>query len=92
MDHYKSYLEQTYHYTKNNPQIQALATVYFRGKDRDFVKLFYKHAISEVGHDLMALQDLETLGGDATVVKKQYPLPSTIALNSFVFWQIYNHL
>lgn len=89
--HYKSYLRQTYHYTKDNPQIQALATVYFSGSDRDFVRLFYKHAISEIGHDQLALNDLDRLGGDTARVRIEYPLPATVALNAFVYWQIYNH-
>lgn len=90
VDHYKSYLRQTFHYTKDNPQIQALATVYFRGSDREFVRMFYKHATSEVGHDMLALNDLAVLGEDVSRVKSENPLPDTIALNSFVFWQIYN--
>jgi pyrroloquinoline quinone (PQQ) biosynthesis protein C len=91
IEHYKSYLRQIYHYTKDNPQIQALATVYFRGDDRDLVKMFYKHAISEIGHDMLALRDLETLGEDTSRIRTEYPLPATIALNAFVYWQIYNH-
>lgn len=90
VDHYKSYLRQTFHYTKDNPQIQALATVYFRGSDREFVRMFYKHATSEVGHDMLALNDLVALGEDVSQIKGENPLPDTIALNSFVFWQIYN--
>lgn len=91
IEHYKSYLRQTYHYTKDNPQIQALATVYFSGSDRDLVRLFYKHAISEIGHDQLALNDLDRLGGDTASVRIEYPLPATVALNAFVYWQIYNH-
>lgn len=37
IDHYKSYLRRTYHYTINNPQIQALATVYFTGSNRHII-------------------------------------------------------
>lgn len=91
VEHYKSYLRQIYHYTKDNPQIQALATVYFRGRDREMVRMFYKHAISEIGHDLLALRDLERLDEDTSQIMTEYPLPSTVALNAFVYWQIYNH-
>lgn len=90
IDHYKSYLRQTYHYTKDNPQIQALATVYFHGSDRDFVKMFYKHAISEIGHDELALNDLKYLGENVDAVRTENPLPATVALNAFVYYQIYN--
>ena len=58
LDQYKSVLREIYHYSKEDPQIQALATVYFRGDDRGTVKMFLKHAISEIGHDRMALADL----------------------------------
>ncbi|MCC6302531.1 MAG: iron-containing redox enzyme family protein [Gammaproteobacteria bacterium] len=90
VDHYKSYLRQTYHYTKDNPQIQSLATVYFQGSDRKFVRMFYKHAISEIGHDELALNDLKTLGENIDRVRIENPLPATVALNAFVFYQIYN--
>ena len=90
IEHYKSYLQQTYHYTKDNPQIQALATVYFRGNDREYVRMFYKHAISEIGHDELALSDLKTLGENIDQVRIENPLPATVALNAFVYYQIYN--
>jgi pyrroloquinoline quinone (PQQ) biosynthesis protein C len=90
IQHYKSYLRQTYHYTKDNPQIQALATVYFHGSDREFVRMFYKHAISEIGHDELALNDLQLLGENIDHVRIENPLPATVALNAFVFYQIYN--
>jgi pyrroloquinoline quinone (PQQ) biosynthesis protein C len=89
-NHYKSYLRQTYHYTKDNPQIQALATVHFHGADRKFVRMFYKHAISEIGHDELALNDLKTMGENIDQVRIENPLPATVALNAFVFYQIYN--
>ena len=90
IEHYKAYLRQTYHYTRDNPQIQALATVYFHGADRHFVKIFYKHAISEIGHDELALNDLKSLGQDVDAIRIENPLPETVALNGFVFYQIYN--
>lgn len=88
--HYKSYLRQVFHYTRDNPQIQALAATYFRGSDRAFVKMFYKHASQEIGHDLMALADLAALGEDTSRVPIENPLPATAALNGFVFTTIYN--
>lgn len=89
-NHYKSYLRQTYHYTKDNPQIQSLATVYFHGSGRKFVRMFYKHAISEIGHDELALNDLKTMGENIDQIRIENPLPATVALNAFVFYQIYN--
>jgi pyrroloquinoline quinone (PQQ) biosynthesis protein C len=88
LDQYKSVLREIYHYAKEDPQIQALATVFFRGDDRDTVKLFLKHAISEIGHDRIALADLAALGEDISLVPLGNPLPATIALTAFPFYQI----
>ncbi|MEM8772267.1 MAG: iron-containing redox enzyme family protein [Pseudomonadota bacterium] len=90
VEEYRSILRQVFHHTRENPQLQALATVYFRGRDRDLVKLFFKHAASEIGHDQLALNDYVTLGGDPTNVPYENPLPSTSALLAFGFYQIYN--
>jgi pyrroloquinoline quinone (PQQ) biosynthesis protein C len=87
-DHYKAALREIYHYSKEDPQIQALAAVYFRGEDRASVKMFLKHATSEIGHDLMALEDLKVLGEDVSQIPFTNPLPSTIALTAFPFYQI----
>jgi pyrroloquinoline quinone (PQQ) biosynthesis protein C len=89
--HYKAVLREIYHYAKEDPQIQALATVYFRGEDRDTVKMFLKHATSEVGHDRMALDDLKALGEDVSAIPTSLPLPQTIALTAFPFYQIQYH-
>jgi pyrroloquinoline quinone (PQQ) biosynthesis protein C len=89
--HYKAALQEIYHYSKEDPQIQALAAVYFRGDDRASVKMFLKHATSEIGHDLMALADLRMLGEDVSQVPFTNPLPSTIALTAFPFYQIQYH-
>lgn len=91
LPHYKAVLREIYHYSKEDPQIQALASVYFRGDDRATVKMFLKHATSEIGHDLMALEDLKSLGEDVTAIPTSLPLPTTIALTAFPFYQIQYH-
>ena len=35
--HYQWILRQIFHHARENPQIQALATVHFRGKQRDWL-------------------------------------------------------
>ncbi len=87
---YASVMKQIFHHTRENPQLQALATVYFRGRDRDMVKMFFNHATSEIGHDQLALNDYETLGGDASMVPYENPLPATSAMLAYGFYQIYN--
>lgn len=91
LPHYNAVLREIYHYSKEDPQIQALAAVYFRGKDRGTVKMFLKHATSEVGHDQMALADLQALGEDVSTIANTLPLPATIALTAFPFYQIQYH-
>lgn len=90
VDHYKEILRQIFHHARENPQIQALATVYFRGHQRSMVKDFYRHATSEIGHDQLALNDLKVLGEDVSSIPYENPLPSTTALLGFAFYQIYN--
>lgn len=86
--HYKGYLLETYHHAGLNPQIQGFATLYFKDNHRKIFDMFFKHACSEIGHDLLALQDLERLGESLEKMKATMPLPSTIALNAFVIHQI----
>jgi hypothetical protein len=90
VDHYASYLQQVFHHTRENPQIQALATVYFRGHQRAAIKRFFRHASSEIGHDQLALDDLGTLGVNTDLLPYQNPLPETTALIAFAFYQIHN--
>ncbi len=89
-EEYRSVMKQIFHHTRENPQLQALATVYFRGRDRDMVKMFFNHATSEIGHDQLALNDYETLGGDPSMVPYENPLPATSAMLAYGFYQIYN--
>ncbi|MEM9173116.1 MAG: iron-containing redox enzyme family protein, partial [Pseudomonadota bacterium] len=91
VEHYQAILRQIFHHARENPQIQALATVYFRGSQRDMVKKFYAHASSEIGHDQLALNDLKVLGVDVTDIPEEYPLAATSALLGYAFYQIQHH-
>ena len=90
LEHYQSLMTQISHHTRENPQLQALATIYFRGHQRKIIKKFYKHASSEIGHDQLALDDLEAMGVDTSRIPYENPLPATSALLGFCFYQIYN--
>ena len=79
--HYKSILREVFHYTREDPQMQSLVTVYFRGEDRDTVKLFLKHATSEIGHEYLALKDLESLGQALAIDKVSGKYVTTIGIN-----------
>lgn len=86
--HYQWILRQIFHHARENPQIQALATVHFRGKQRDWVKAFFKHATSEIGHDQLALNDLAALGVTVETIPDEAPLPNTTALLALPFYLI----
>lgn len=88
VQHYCGILRQIFHHTRENPQIQALASVYFRGNQREVVKSFFQHAASEIGHDQLALNDLKALGQNVDQIPFENPLPATTALLSFPFFQI----
>jgi pyrroloquinoline quinone (PQQ) biosynthesis protein C len=86
IDHYGAYLRETYFYTREDPQIQAAATAFFRGPDREMVELFLQHAKSEVGHDQLALNDLATIGFDTRFIPDEGPLPATENLIAYPYW------
>lgn len=88
VENYKELMRQIFHHARENPQIQTLAAVYFRGDQRQMVKPFFKHATSEIGHDQLALDDLKTLGVDVSEIPTEKPLTSTTALLSYAFYQI----
>lgn len=90
LEHYKWLLRQIFHQVRENPQLQALATVSFRGAQRDVIRKFYIHATSEIGHDQLALNDLAALGEDVRAIPFENPLPATTALLAFPFYQIRN--
>lgn len=88
VDHYASYLRESYFYTREDPQKQAAAVAYFRGEDRKMVKYFLRHALSEVGHDQLALNDLVELGFNVDRTPEENPLPATLAMTAFAYYSI----
>lgn len=88
LSEYASLMRQIFHHARENPQIQALAAVRFRGTQRQCVKAFFKHATSEIGHDELALNDVRALGWDTTRIPVERPLPETTALLAFPYFQI----
>ncbi|EQC43632.1 hypothetical protein M899_1785 [Bacteriovorax sp. BSW11_IV] len=86
--HYAAMMEQIYHHTRENPQIQTFATAFFKYHQRSQIKPFYKHAISEIGHDQLALDDIKALGYETENIVEGYPLPITTALLAYAYYQI----
>jgi hypothetical protein len=65
-----------------------LVAVFFRGNQRQMVKRFFQHATSEIGHDQLALNDLKVLGEDVSRISCERPLPATVALLGYAFYQV----
>jgi len=77
LSHYKGFLIETYHNAGLNPQLQAYSSLYIKDRPRDTFKKFFQHAIAEIGHDLLALEDLAILGVSTESVLATRPLPET---------------
>lgn len=88
-DHYIGMMQQIYLQVRENPSLQALSTSKFRGSQRDIIKMYLKHAVSEVGHDDLVLDDLKALGVDVSQMRYQKPLPSVAACIAFPYWAIH---
>jgi len=86
IEHYKNALRQIYLQTRDNPSLQAAATLNFKGTQRDLMKKYLGHALSEVGHDQLAIEDLKALGEDVTQLCTYRPLPGTSALMGFGYY------
>jgi pyrroloquinoline quinone (PQQ) biosynthesis protein C len=88
LGHYREYLRQVFHHTRDNPGLMALAASRLRGQDRELGAWWLKHALEEQGHDQWALQDLAHLGDDVSDIPWENPLPSTWAMHAFASDQI----
>ncbi|MEM7218116.1 MAG: iron-containing redox enzyme family protein [Pseudomonadota bacterium] len=81
-------MRETYFYTRDNPQLQAAATLHFTGRQRELVDGFMRHARSEIGHDTLAANDAAALGLVSDTFPAQRPLPATAALISHARLQV----
>ncbi len=86
--HYTSLLREQFHHGREHPKLQALAAVHFHGYQRTMSKAFYRHAVSELGHDQLALNDMVAMGEDTSKLPMENPLPATSALIAFTYYQI----
>jgi pyrroloquinoline quinone (PQQ) biosynthesis protein C len=76
---------------RENPQIQAYATAFFRGHQRELVRTFLKHATSEIGHDQLAADDVASLGYPIDDLFRSRPRPGAVALTAFAYYAV-DHL
>lgn len=83
LHHYAAALREIYFYTRDNPQLQCAMTLGFRGARRAAVRRIVGHAMDELGHERMALDDLEALGHDVRSIPSEEPLASTLPLIAY---------
>ncbi len=88
LEHYKTLLRETYYNTRDNPHTYALFASRLKGRQADIFQRVQRHAASEYGHHLLALEDLRKLDGDITGIPDGRPLPTTEALSAFAVYQI----
>ena len=89
LPHYKGFLLETYHQAALNPAIQAFCLMHMQEHlQHRTEKMFLKHAISEIGHDTLALNDLVALGEDKEAIQSSRPLPETMAYSAYIIYKI----
>jgi thiaminase len=82
---YMIYMLETYHYTSHNARNQALAGV-AHPETPVYMKFCFDHAAEEVGHEMMALHDLCSLGRTDDELTLPAPLSSTETLIAYLYW------
>jgi hypothetical protein len=83
-DLYVRAMIEVFHYTKNNAINQAAAVFNEDHKRVGLLRFAMKHAIEELGHENMVVNDLSVIGIDPSVFDSQ-PLPATEALNGYLY-------
>lgn len=79
------YLTQVYHYAIHTPRHQALVGVNPNNMNYKFMQYCFEHALEETGHELMALNDINSLGFNVTHKTMPPQLPSTQLLIAFLY-------
>jgi pyrroloquinoline quinone (PQQ) biosynthesis protein C len=85
---YVAYLREAYHFVRLTSSFTPLAA---RRMDPAKVKLrkwILTHSAEELGHELMALKDLEVLGVARHAVEQSEPSPGTVAWVSFFHYHV----
>ncbi len=87
LDHFRSFVQQNYYLLRERHRVLALAASRLQAGP-DVTMHLLNRAVQEVRHELLALEDLEALGGDPDVVRQGHPLPETTGLIAYVYHQI----
>jgi pyrroloquinoline quinone (PQQ) biosynthesis protein C len=87
-DLYRGYLREAYHYVRQTSGFTPLAA---RRMDPALLELrqwILHHSADEMGHELMARDDLAELGLPAAELEASRPLPGTLAWVHFFHYQV----
>lgn len=88
LSHYIGFLRESYHYVKVNAQTQVYATRFFDSKKTRLIRDFISHAVEEIGHEQLALNDLKELDIDTDSIVNGTPLPMTTAFSALPIYMI----
>jgi|GEM_PF-2497740 len=88
LSEYRSMMKEIYYYTRETPQMLGVLSSRLRGNQRAAIRVLFKHALAEIGHDQLALHDAIALKEDGQKIEIEQPLPSTTALISYAYYQI----
>lgn len=83
---YVQYLTETYHYTKHNAKNQALVAVRDSTSPFAYQRFCLHHALEELGHEHMALHDLQKVGVKIDEANMPPMLASSETLVAYLYW------
>ncbi|MGF6654576.1 pyrroloquinoline quinone (PQQ) biosynthesis protein C [Paraburkholderia youngii] len=81
---YRDLMIEIHHYTKHNSMNQAVTA--FVNAPEGLLKFAYQHAAEELGHERMAVHDLESIGLLDRNDLARAPLPATEALIGYLYF------
>lgn len=83
---YAQYLIETYHYTQHNALNQALVGARTDVGNFAYQRFCFHHAAEEVGHQMMALNDINNMGYRIEESELPKALPQTTVLIAYLYW------
>jgi pyrroloquinoline quinone (PQQ) biosynthesis protein C len=83
---YRTYLINVWHYAQHSATVIGLAGSRCVARNRPIANYLFHHAKEELGHELWALEDLETLGVSAAELAASRPVPSCAAMIGYEYY------
>lgn len=85
---YACYIRSAYHFVVNTSSFTPLAARRMDPKHLKIRKWILEHSAEEMGHELMALKDLERLGYDKEEIIKEKPSIGVVMWTSFFHYKV----